>query len=1145
MLKTAAMSLLSKTLQSFLHKYLLEVDVEGVAMPSLIDVDGHSGWGVRLCNVKLREGAELMTLPGKRKVRKKTKRKEAKIGNDTEKKSKINNGRSINKKGESIKGTVDELSEKRETHQDVGENAENITTPSPNPSFPRSRLMKEEDVEIDSAISSRDQSPSMFCKTSVADAISGCLSRNHKETKNGETTGGHSPSASSGEKSPTKLNSNLLQQNVLFETNVIQKDGKTHSEQFFKPIVTDKNEEMDLNGTIHNSKFENPGISDNSCKEEEYHTIEEDMVLRLGKSGRIGTLDVRLVGKELHVTVEDAFLTVEACPKPDEPDDVSVKTASTADTTKDDAVLKVKKKKATKSGADKKEKTVGECVIENSPLARALSALPHLFLRDVRIQIIIQSNLGVVSEEEVRSEAGPDDSVAELGIELLSVTGGEDILANFFNDNDPAPPSPDDLGDSSERSRKHVSLKKIEERDENEYLRRRIRTGKGPDGGISIKVYYPHKKSIPKSMKENDNWAYQTFASKSQLTVFRCSGLDIIARIFLGKEKEVAIRNNDYAWYGDEYDEYTIDSMLYGVDYIAPSAPPLPPIQREEDSRFFPNKIKPEVEVFTTDENGIQSNKIRSCFHKVARGLRPTLCKKDHPPSENCPYCWKDRSRPNSYSEHPFDAKTPLPGFVFSVSLNEPLVINIDRPSLEVLGSLQELFIKSPEESESSQEDVEEEESPKPEKTSIAQKIKNMASFRKKERKELLRSAFPSYMKPEAIEILGVFISKIVFRIHAMKSEDDLGLSFRYFEAILRCTTIDVQILTSKEKNFKDVRGDLGFFESYDYRGVEKKGMISLGIRQPGIEVFDSIPNTSSFNNSIHKKKACWPTTAAILLQVPSQAEALKYESRERHALQLRYFFVTENDSDIPIATVKARIGMVEAVLQDSFSSELTSLIYEANSSIFGVQKASDAVVQNAESSNLKGVRENSTPVLLAYTVRLDGGHINWLPLVQVRFPMLKFRGKQSSVSGLLFETVLNHVKIEFGKQSQIGRHQNGLILSRLAGLPVNTRMRVLLFLNDLGPLEKALGLKRENNSFLRCQAVNKAIVKVAKQRPLSKHTKKKKKGAVTSDTGLCRQDILKELMKLDGETLEDIWMGHLARSKSDSIVMKKTTTDE
>jgi hypothetical protein len=72
MLKTAAMSLLSKTLQTFLYKYLSDVDVEGVALPSVYD---GSGWGVRLSNVKLREGVQLMEqMPGKPKKQRKAAR---------------------------------------------------------------------------------------------------------------------------------------------------------------------------------------------------------------------------------------------------------------------------------------------------------------------------------------------------------------------------------------------------------------------------------------------------------------------------------------------------------------------------------------------------------------------------------------------------------------------------------------------------------------------------------------------------------------------------------------------------------------------------------------------------------------------------------------------------------------------------------------------------------------------------------------------------------------------------------------------------------------------------------------------------------------------------------------------------------------
>ena len=58
---SAAMSLLSRTLQTLLSKYLSDVDVEGVALPSFSD----SGWGVRLSNVKLRDGTKLVDLPGR------------------------------------------------------------------------------------------------------------------------------------------------------------------------------------------------------------------------------------------------------------------------------------------------------------------------------------------------------------------------------------------------------------------------------------------------------------------------------------------------------------------------------------------------------------------------------------------------------------------------------------------------------------------------------------------------------------------------------------------------------------------------------------------------------------------------------------------------------------------------------------------------------------------------------------------------------------------------------------------------------------------------------------------------------------------------------------------------------------------------
>jgi len=88
--------LLSKTLLTFLYKYLSDVDVEGIEMPSLYGSSSEgsgSGWGVRLSNVKLREGAELMTLPGS-VVKQKQKQKKSKAATSDNKTNNNNNSSS-------------------------------------------------------------------------------------------------------------------------------------------------------------------------------------------------------------------------------------------------------------------------------------------------------------------------------------------------------------------------------------------------------------------------------------------------------------------------------------------------------------------------------------------------------------------------------------------------------------------------------------------------------------------------------------------------------------------------------------------------------------------------------------------------------------------------------------------------------------------------------------------------------------------------------------------------------------------------------------------------------------------------------------------------------------------------------------------
>jgi hypothetical protein len=201
-------------------------------------------------------------------------------------------------------------------------------------------------------------------------------------------------------------------------------------------------------------------------------------------------------------------------------------------------------------------------------------------------------------------------------------------------------------------------------------------------------------------------------------------------------------------------------------------------------------------------------------------------------------------------------------------------------------------------------------------------------------------------------------------------------------------------------------------------------------------------------------------------------------------------------------------------------------MVKQAEASIFGPM----GLPKNAPAMQ----SENTTamPILAKYLVRLDGGHFVWSPLVQVRLPMLKLGGEVSSDNEVFLETILNHVKVQYGNRSTLVTSRSQISLVRMAHLPEDVRMRILFFLNDLGPLEKALGIPRERNSFLRCRAVNKGIVKVAKRSTI-KNVKRKKIIRVPSDQRPSKQGILDELSKLDEQTLSELWVTHKNRSKN------------
>ena len=256
MLKTAAMSILSKTLQTFLYKYLLDVDVEGVAMPSFMDADGHSGWGVRLCNVRLREGVELVTLPGKRKV-KRRKPKEPK-------------SEATSSEEEEIPNESTEANESR-----TNEVVSNGTAQPSTSVIEEAGVKDSERGLIQPDYFSDDGAESDVSEEAQSRGYS--LACFHRSSSAANHTGNDVVSLPSVDRLPKEKAANQPRQIPVGAV----KSGST-------------NETGRIAGTfLEKDQDQKRRDSTEPVSDEEFVEVEKDMILRLGNGGRIGVLDVR------------------------------------------------------------------------------------------------------------------------------------------------------------------------------------------------------------------------------------------------------------------------------------------------------------------------------------------------------------------------------------------------------------------------------------------------------------------------------------------------------------------------------------------------------------------------------------------------------------------------------------------------------------------------------------------------------------------------------------------------------------------------------------------------------------------------------------------------------------------------------------
>lgn len=519
----------------------------------------------------------------------------------------------------------------------------------------------------------------------------------------------------------------------------------------------------------------------------------------------------------------------------------------------------------------------------------------------------------------------------------------------------------------------------------------------------------------------------------------------------------------------------------------------------------------------------------------------------------------------------------PLGGLVFNVMIRDPLEINVDRPTLQIIGLLLSLFRKpvAPEDevdpakegtpstpnngrsenlepsslqrsmslhskgSHTSLDTVnstplEGKKKPPRRSNSTAGRLlealaddaedeEDVQSAAEEEGFGDISSAFPAYMSPEKVQYAGIYIHRIIFRVHMMKGDAsaERGFGFCFWQLLAKCVTVDMQSLSGDITPFQDVRMDCGFLTLTSFQGNEQRLLVSVGVRQRVVE-FDEATVETLMTRGDDCQRPPWPATATVLLDIPPPLESLVFEDRERHAFQIRFVSVSETSVNKSRSSLHIKLGSASIGMPYASIREISALIREARTTVLPAQNKPQAEAQPQPPPGAVPPIDS----LMKYRLQLEGARVLLEPLVDARLPMCTLRGTRSSLSGLFLETILERIQVRYGRQHEPTiMDEKRLSLERLARLPEQLRMRILLCLDDLNPLARALGMRSEENSFLRCRSINKRIVRVA--------NKKKKRPTLRLDEQISRrQFLMQELTKLDDDELEDLYESHMRRQR-------------
>ena len=936
---------------------------------------------------------------------------------------------------------------------------------------------------------------------------------------------------------------------------------------------------------------ENTTTDENNEGEFEYYeeetTFEQTMELKVGHGGRIGTLHAKIVGKDYHITVEDADLTLEIAPKPAPTTDGTGVTGE-AKEEEDGLCVSVDGAEASSTHNSKvpednaaagrnASSTTEDRVMQNSRLARYLAAVPNLYLRDCRVRIVLKDETsregGTETTYETATggigEASADESFSSttyvVGIDFLSVTGGEDFLAHArAGQGDHS----DNENTQSGQIRNAPSFREDAIEDpQNEFLRKRVRTGKGPEGGMFIQVISPlqDKRRYPQYYAGRSNvsraaalsappsqvgtrWAVKTFAAATEMCLLRLSGLDIRARILLGRHKELvaavaetATTTDDAA--NDYYFDYDGELVMLGSEYFSAGAAP-----NNDETVDHMEKGEAIDEEITSDE--IEMIPVKSNFHRIGRGMRRRGCKAHtHLPCHDCSHCWSYtvQSAPRGKYEIDADASMPLPGLVLYFAISDPIELNIERQGLEAVNTLKSLFV--PDSTGTSQDAKTDNDGN--DATSISgERTTCEAKWHDGTAGDTEENTFPSFMKPEAACCWCSYcecLPSVASHEKGWGRED--GLSFSYWEMQIGALTVDSQNLNAKELVFKDMRISIGQVLLYELRGVCRKRLVRLGLDPAETTSSDDCTDNTTAAPST---QLC---TAATILGFSPSFEALRLLHRYENAVHFRFINIPVSSEMHPTHCVPMgrrcidiKMGSIDADLPPGFSSGIMTAKNEAMATLMDSPCTVDETDRDT-SPNPSSSSETPTPPpsLLEYAARLDGGKFHMRPRIKCGFPATTFSGQSSSDEGFSIHSVLNRVKFEYGKRNSrsdlhLSPAKSNVGIRQLAQLSEASRMGILFYLDDLRNLEKALGMKENpTHFFVRCRNICQRLGQLdallmcsggsretKSQARKGKHAKPKASSSATSSSKSDRKHHLVEKLKsLSVDELESLLATH------------------